>query len=310
MDQKSEIITGRKIGSLNQRGRWMILFSILVGLGFTIYAEALCALLICVIQRRESSHGLFVPFISGYLVWLKLDKFKGKKPRADLLTGSAMLSAGCVLFYLGRSSAGFSFPVLSFLFVAAGLILVIFGPGVFKEVGFPLFFLAAMIPLPEALYGQIAEWMRHVATWGAVTLIKPLGLPLYREGFNIYLSDIHISVEYGCSGIRYLIAYFAFSLAYAFRYKQNNKARVLVVLATVPLALIGGVLRLWMILFTVHFIGPFMAEHRPHVLLSWSVFAVLLSAAIGVDRYLSSRKIMQMKKEDKKSKRLPGYDRT
>jgi len=287
MAQKSEIVTGTKRVSLNGRSRWLIFFSILVGLGVTIYAEALYALLISVIQRQGSSHGLFVPFISGYLIWLKLDKIKGIKPHADLLPGAAMMMAGFAIFFIGPSGTGFSLPVLSFLLVAGGLILALFGHDVFREAGFPLFFLAAMIPLPTAAYSQMAEWMRHAVTWGSVTLLKPLGVPLYREGFDIYLPDIHLYVAHGCSGIRYLLSYFVFGFAYAFRYKQSNKARLVVVLAAVPLAVAGGVLRLWIMFFTAHYIGSVMVAHRPHVLLSWSVFTVLLLTAIGVDRYVS-----------------------
>jgi len=81
--------------------------------------------------------------------------------------------------------------------------------------------------------------------------------------------------------------FFVFGIAYAFRYKHSSKARLLVVVAIVPLAVTGGVLRLWIIFTSAYYIGPVMAEHRPHVLLSWSVLTVLLVAAIGVDRYVS-----------------------
>jgi len=40
---------------------------------------------------------------------------------------------------------------------------------------------------------------------------------------------------------------------------------------------------------TAHYIGPVMVEDRPHVLLSWSVFTVLLVAAIAADRLLSKK---------------------
>jgi exosortase len=294
MDQKPEIVTRGKPVFPNGRGRWLILFMILVGLGVTIWAEALYDLSISVIQRHGSSHGLFVPFISGYLIWLRLDTIKSIKPHGALLPGSAILLSGSLLFYFSRGGSGFSLSVLSFLLVAGGLILVLFGRRVFKEVSFPLFFLAAMIPLPTAIYSQIAEWMRYAATWGAVTLIKPLGVPLYREGFDVYLTDIHLYVAHGCSGIRYLLSYLVFGLAYAFRYKQSNKVRLAVVLVAVPLAVAGSVLRLWIMFFSAHYIGPAMVEHRPHVFLSWSVFMVLLAAAIGMDRYLSRRKFKKL----------------
>ena len=127
MDQKSLILAGGKIGSLNGWGRPLLFWLILAGLGATIYAEALWALFISVIQRHGSSHGLFVPFIAAYLIWLKLEKIKGIMYQSALPAGAAIVMAGFTLFYFGRSGPGFSLPLLSFLLVAAGLILMFFG---------------------------------------------------------------------------------------------------------------------------------------------------------------------------------------
>ena len=181
--------------------------------------------------------------------------------------------------------------MLSFLFIAAGLILMLFGTEVFKEVGFPLFFLAAMIPLPEAVYNQIADWMRQAATWGAVALVKLMGVPLLRDGFDIYLPNSHLVVDHSCSGIRYLLSYVVFGVAYAFCFKQSFKGRALVVMGAVPLSILGGVLRLSVIFISGYYIGPIMVEHNPHVVLSWTVFTVLLAALSGIDRYLSKKKV-------------------
>jgi exosortase len=289
MDQKSEIIAAGKLEPLSGRGRWLVLLLLLFGLGFTIYAESLYALFASVLQREGSSHGLFVPFISGYIIWLKLDKIKAIKSQAALVPGGVVVAVGFLILYLCRNSTGYSMAALSFLLVAAGLIIGLFGRKMFKEISFPLFFLAAMIPLPAAGYSQLAEWMRQAITGPAVALIKPLGIPLHRSGYDIYLPDIHLYVAHGCSGIRYLLSYFVFGIVYAFRYKHSSKARLLVVAATIPLSIIGGVVRLWIIFATAYYIGPVMTDDRPHVLLSWSVFTVLLVAAIAADRYFSKK---------------------
>jgi hypothetical protein len=130
---KLEISVGMK------RQRALIFVVILAALGLTVYVDPLRFLLIDVLQRKGSSHGLFVPFISGYLVWLKLDRIKGLTPQTALLPGGAVMMAGFALFYLGRSDTGYVLPVLSFLLVTGGVLLVLLGPEVFKEVSFPLF---------------------------------------------------------------------------------------------------------------------------------------------------------------------------
>jgi exosortase len=289
MEYKPEIIAAGKLEPLNGKGRWLIFLLALFGLGLTIYGEPLNALFASVLQREGSSHGLFVPFIAGYITWLKLDKIKGIKSQLALVPGCMVAAVGFLIFYFCRNNTGFSMAALSFFLVAAGLVLLFFGREMFKEVSFPLLFLVAMIPLPTIVYSQLAEWMRQATTWGAVTLIKPLDIPMHRVGYDVYLPKIHLYVAHSCSGIRYLLSYFVFGIAYAFRYRHCSKGRLLLVAATVPLSIAGGVFRLWIIFTTAYYIGPIMTEHRPHVLLSWSVFTVLLVAAIAADRLLSKK---------------------
>ena len=290
MDQKAEIIAGGKLESLNGSGRWLIFLLVLFGLGAAIYWEPLYALTVSILKRRASSHGLFVPFISGYFIWLKLDKIREVKHQSALLPGAAMVMAGFALYYLNQGGPGFTLPVLSFLLVTAGLVLIFFGRELFKQVSFPLFFLAAMIPLPEAVYSQMAEWMSNATTWVAVTLLKSIGIPLHRDGYNIFLPDIHLVVDHSCSGIRVLLSYFVFGLAYAVRYKQSNKARLLVLAVAIPLSLIHNIIRLCIIFISAQYIGPVLTKSHPHVLLSWSVFTVLLVTAIAADRCVSRSK--------------------
>jgi exosortase len=289
LKQESNTIKRKNIAALSLRDRLLIFLAVLVGLGLTLYGKPLSALSAAVLQRQGSSHGLFVPFISAYLIWLKLDNIKGVTPQIALLPGVAMAAAGGVIFILGRSREGLSLPVLSFLFIAGGLILVLFGTEVFKELSFPLFFLAAMIPLPESAYGRIADWMARASTCGAVILVRPMGVLLFREGFDIYLPDTHLYIAHSCSGIRYLLSYLVFGLAYAFRFKQSTTGRALVVIGALPLSIIGGMLRLSIIFVSAYYIGPIMVEHRPHVLLSWSVFTFLLVVVIAVDQYVSRK---------------------
>jgi len=102
---------------LNGSGRWLIFLLVLFGLGAAIYWEPLYALTVSILKRRASSHGLFVPFIAGYFIWLKLDKIREVKHQIALLPGAAMVMAGFALYYLNQGGPGFTLPVLSFLLV-------------------------------------------------------------------------------------------------------------------------------------------------------------------------------------------------
>ena len=291
MNQKVEVIKARKTFYLDWKGRLVILTVALLGLGLFLYQDTLRGLISNVLHREGSSHGVFVPFISGYFFWLKREKIRQVKIDFSLLSGAVTIVVALLILYFARSSTEISLPALSFILLTSGLVLALFGMQLFKEVAFPLLFLATMIPLPETIYYQIGEFMRRSVTTGSVWLTRILQLPIYREGYSIQLPSTKIFIAASCSGIRYLLSYFVFSLPYACLCKNSSRGRALVVLASFPIALVAGVLRLTSIYLAVYFIGPFMAEHRPHVVLSWFVFLAVLVVAIAADQYLSGLKI-------------------
>lgn len=281
---------GENILRLNVKGCLLAFLVILFGVGIAFYRYSLYGLFIAVVHREGSSHGVFVPFLAGYLLWLKSDFIKEIKPQPALMSGVMMLLGGVVLLFLSKFGFALPLSILSFLCIAGAFVLIFFGTEIFREMAFPLFFLATMIPLPTAVYNQIAHWMRIMNTWGSVIVTKALGVPVYREEFNIYLPGINLFVADSCSGIRYLVSYFVFSLVYAALFRQGMIARLLVILSSIPLAIFAGIARLSVIFLAAHYINPVMAEPRPHIILSWAVFAVFLFGVIGVDQYLMRRK--------------------
>ena len=72
MNQKIDTIEAGRTFSLSWKGRLIILTAALVLLGVFVYPDILHELLWSVLQREGSSHGLFVPFITGYFLWVKL----------------------------------------------------------------------------------------------------------------------------------------------------------------------------------------------------------------------------------------------
>lgn len=268
-------------------GRLFIFLLIIVSVGGILYKESLYTVLTSILHRGDSSHGLFVPLVSAFLIWGKFDRIKKNTPETAALPAVFMMVVGGFLFFL-IPIVKFSLvlSILSYIFIVAALVLLLFGTSTFKEIVFPLFFLITMIPLPPAIYNQIAYWMGTINTVCAVAFSKTLGVPIYREEFNIYLPGLNLFVADSCSGIRYLLSYFTFSIVYAVLFKQSNLVRLFVVFSSIPLAFVAGITRLSVIFLAAHYISPVMAEHRPHVILSWFVFLFWLVLVVAVDLYV------------------------
>jgi len=269
--------------------RLFILAVIFLLLGLFPWRDVLQELVICIMEREGSSHGLFVPFITAYFIWVKRNKIRKAPLHFSAVKGGLLIIAGIVLFIISKENQEIALPGLSFLFVIAGSLITLLGWSLFKELAFSIFFLATMLPLPQPIYSDVAKWMKELTTFACVSLLHLFHFPIYRDGFNIFLPNTTLVVGDSCSGIRYLLSFTVFSFAYAYLFKKSITARVLVVITALPISLLGGILRLSTIFISAYFIGPFMAEHRPHILLSWAVFITLLFGAIGIDSYLSKK---------------------
>jgi exosortase len=261
---------------------------ILIILCLSVYQQCLSQLIASVVGRQESSHGLFVPFIAAYFLWEKRSRIKNFVPEFALLPGSLLITASAALLFAPENSFKAMLSALSFFIMMAGLTLTFFGRKIFKEVSAPLFFLITMIPVPPPVYSRIAEWMRSINTDNAVFVTRLFGIPFERNGYYLQFPDILLHVNESCSGIRYLISYFVFGLAYAFFYKKNRASRIVVLASILPLSIFASSMRLTVIFLAVHYIGAWTTDRIPHNVLSWSVFGAVLAAALWMDWKLSS----------------------
>lgn len=255
--------------------------------GLFLYQTAIIKVFSAVIHREGSSHGVFVPFLTLYFIWLKRDIIRDIEPQFDYL-GIIFIVLGTIvpLFNIGNFQINFLFLIV-FL---AGLFFTFFGRTFFKEISFPIFFLIAMIPIPEDLYKTLANYLRHISTDGSLKIISLLGIPYFKEGWLVQLPNALLKVNIGCSGIRYLISYVVFGIAYAWLYRDKVSSRVLIVALTIPISLFASICRLTAIFILTYTFGPYMAEHRPHIITSWIVFFVILITSIAADQYFQKHR--------------------
>ena len=262
-----------------------IILSILSAIIF--FYEPIVKVFTVVVHREGSSHGIFVPFLSFYFLWFKFGKLKTLNIETEF-KGLGFMIAGLIFPVLKIGS--FHIQFMGFLLVLAGLVLLVLGKGIFRHTAFPLFFLVTMIPIPPNVYEALANYSRHIAFGGSLQIIDWLGIPYFRDGWLIQLHNALLEVAESCSGIRYLISYFVFGIAYAYITRENKWQRLMIVALTIPISHFASIGRLTVIFFMTHYFGTFWSQHKPHVFLSWSVFAAVLLVAIVLDQYFQKKK--------------------
>ena len=269
----------------NLHKRLLIIATITLAVGLTIYRSSLISVISAVLHRDGSSHGLFIPFLSAYFIWTKRDVIQKIEPAYDLL-GLPLLAGG--IFFPIINVGTYHLHFISFIVFVAGLVIIVLGRNYFKEIAFPILFLITMTPLTGNVYQTLADYLRHATFGGSLWIISLLGIPYYKTGWLIQLPNALLEVATGCSGIRYFISYFIFGIAYAYLFRRTTKSRITVVALTLPISLMASILRLTAIFILTYLLGPWVAG-QPHIYISWTVFVIILFLSIALDQYLQKR---------------------
>ncbi len=212
------------------------------------------------------SHIVLVPFISGYLLYLR----RARLPRnfGTSLSGTITLAAAglAALAFRGSVPPGdeLSLIALAFgAFVAAGGFLFL-GSEWMRAALFPMAFLVFLAPLPEAVVHRLESLLVLGSTEAAALNFKIAATPLVRQGTIFELPGIVIRVSQECSGIHSSWVLFLISLLASNVFLKTGWRRVVLVAFVIPLAILRNGFRILVIgLLCVH-IGPDMINSVIH----------------------------------------------
>ena len=188
------------------------------------------------------SHGILVPFVTGYLIWQQRAELK-KSPYTPTIWGLLLFFSGVALYLFSslfriNFSAGFSMIV-----TLLGIALHLYGKDVVKQVAFPIFFLIFMVPMPSETIVNISFKMKIFAAEIAERILNHIGLLAVREGSIIKMRNTYVVVEDVCSGLRSLISLAALGSIFAYWLKGSTLRKLILFLFTIPIAVITNVCR-------------------------------------------------------------------
>ncbi len=255
--------------------------------GLFVYNTAINRVIYAILHSEGSGHGVFIPFLLLYFLWIKRNDLKIFKPEYNLM-GIVFVLIG--LFFSISKLFTFHLQFIGFIIFLAGLVYVLFGKEVFRITLFPIFFLITMIPIPSNFNNSLASIIRHISFVGSTKIISLLGISYVKEGWLIQLPNVVLEVTTGCSGIRYLISFVVFGIAYAWLYRDTLKGRLLIVALTIPVSIFANICRLTIIYIMVYNFGSYMAEPQPHNIIGRIVFFVVLIACVAADHHFQKRR--------------------
>jgi exosortase len=189
------------------------------------------------------SFGVLVPFISGYLIWIRRETLTRLPLRPSLIAGGSMVFAAAAMLVIGRLTALIDIQEISLVLMLMGLVCLCCGLAVLRQLWLPLAYLLLMLPVWEVLTDRLHQPSQLFSASIASLMLSTIGVPVYHDGVFVSLPNITLEVASACSGINFLIAVIAMGIPQAYLYLRGWLPRALTIALAMAIALLSNGLR-------------------------------------------------------------------
>jgi len=253
------------------------------------------------------SHGLLIPFIIGYILWVQREKLISERSEPSVLFGGALVLFGLVGVWAGIAGAELFTQRISLVILLAGIVIYFWGARLVKSLAVPFALLLLAIPIPAIIFNKIAFPLQLFASRCAVWSMRMLDIPVLRQGNVIELMPLNsattkkLEVVEACSGIRSLMTLITLALVFAYFTDPSNRPgkteqqtsprwksygfwrSVIIVVSAVPIAILTNAMRVSGTGVLAHYYGTKVADGFFHAFSGWVVYIVafLLLFAVG-----------------------------
>ena len=231
------------------------------------------------------SHGILIPFVSGFLVWQMRDELAAIKPRRSPW-GMPLIITGLCVHLMSSLLRVYFTSGFSMLVVLSGLVLFFYGSKTLKKITFPVAFLIFMIPVPLVVITNISFKMKIFAAQIATAALNSMGLEAVRSGSVLKMQHTYVVVDDICSGLRSLISLTALGSIFAWWMKGPMPKRILLFCSTIPIAIATNVLRIVFLSFVSEVWGSQYATGFVHDFSGFMVFALAFVLLYAVGKVL------------------------
>jgi exosortase len=215
---------------------------LLAGAVLAVFLPALIALVGVWTSVDYYSHGFLVPLVAYWAAARNRVRFSILENRDRRAVFAAIAVA--LLYATGLASSSVSLQGLALVAaVASGAFYLGGSPGL-RVLAFPLAFLVFMVPLPSDWLTPLIVNLQLPVSSTAVDLLGWLGSAVARSGNVIELPGGEtLFVAEACSGITSLVTLTPLAIVLAYFTEKTLARRLTIVLAVIPAAMLGNLLR-------------------------------------------------------------------
>jgi exosortase len=234
---------------------------------------------------EDMGHGFFVPAVALYIAWLKKDEILATTYK-PFLPGLVVVVLGGLQLMAATLGVELFLARTAFIVSLGGILLTMGGWKLLKDLGFPLFLLCFMVPLPSIIYNQITFPLQLLASQIAEHTLSAVGIPVLRDGNILELPSQRLSVVEACSGIRSLLSLTFLSLVYGYFFDNKTWMRWVLLVLTVPIALTANAFRVT-ITGILSEVNPELAQGLFHSLEGWVIFMIALVMLVAAHKIVN-----------------------
>ena len=239
-------------------------------------------------EFKQFSHGLLVPFISGYLIWQRKSELR-TTPIRPSSWGLVVVLPALLVALIGKAVGDAFSERIGMVLGLNGLVWLLFGWQFYKRVCFAFLYLFLMIPLPYLVVKEVAYQLRIANAVVAAPVLRLLGVPVYRESYYLHLPEITLEVADLCSGINSVFSLFALGGAYVYFTPMRSRLKLLAVLSTFPFAVGINFLRIILTAALSYYVSLSVLNMLIHELTGMITFLIALTLFILLCEFLQRR---------------------
>jgi exosortase len=229
---------------------WLLLFQFLGNSSFGYVPSPSLFTFMYVSYNRESlvaddGHGNLIPFLVLGLMWWKRRDLLSQ-PMRTWWPAFSLIALGLLAHLVGFVVQQQRLSIIGLFTGIYGLTGLVWGPRWLYASFFPYFLFAFMVPL-GSLTEPVTFPLRIMVSWTVEHLFNDVfGIGVIRQGTALLnaLGTYQYEVAAACSGMRSLISIFLVAVSYAFLVFRSPWKRAAMIAASLPLAVLGNVVRL------------------------------------------------------------------
>ena len=232
------------------------------------------------------SHGFAVPFLSAYLLWTRRHLLAAA-PVEGSLWGLPLIVLAVGMLVIGSLGAEPFIARVSLPVALLGAVLFLAGRRITRHAWVGIAYLVFMIPLPYLTLKTLTYKSRVFDAGITATVLGWLGVPVFRDGVMLHLSNMTLEVADDCSSVPAIAALLALGAAFAQMQARPTWVRAALTLAAAPLGLLSNIVRLILTSLGAYYLGPIALNNVIHKFNGTTVFLGTVVLLVVLDAMLA-----------------------